>query len=82
MKKPTKGQIQRARRNSRKYLKAICEKCGEKKALTIHHLIPLSLKIVVRPFNCITLCRDCHKETEKRVQLKRLKIQKLKKVII
>jgi len=53
------------REYSKKYLKDKCEICGTKKGLTIHHLVPLNVAIILLEENCQTLCFDCHAEIEK-----------------
>jgi hypothetical protein len=45
---------------SRPYLKDNCKVCGSNNKLSIHHIIPLSIAIVINEKNCKTLCRKCH----------------------
>ena len=52
------------RQRSRKYLEDKCEKCDSTERLTIHHVVPLSKKILVKKKNCRTLCLSCHREIE------------------
>lgn len=57
------------REKSKKFLKDHCEQCGRHKnflkqegiKLTIHHKIPLRVKVVVNEENCVTLCEECHR---------------------
>ena len=37
-----------------------CSECGSKKKLTLHHIIPKSLKGKSTKENLIVLCRNCH----------------------
>ena len=48
------------RGKSQQFMKDKCEKCGSTENLTIHHVIPLSKKIIISEANCVTLCRSCH----------------------
>ena len=43
---------------------AICPKCGERKALTKHHVYPKRYKAFSRRKVYVWLCRDCHDELE------------------
>ena len=51
-------------KSRRKYLMSVCEICGSKQNLTIHHTIPLSKKILIDEKNCKTLCLSCHSKIE------------------
>lgn len=48
------------RGKSQQFIKEKCEHCGTRENLTIHHVIPLSKKIIISESNCVTLCRSCH----------------------
>ena len=37
-----------------------CRYCKSKKDLEVHHIIPLSKGGSLKPFNCLTVCKDCH----------------------
>lgn len=37
-----------------------CTKCGSRKRLEVHHIVPLSKGGSPWPKNCKTLCRKCH----------------------
>lgn len=39
-----------------------CAKCGSSENIEIHHMIPLFLGGDTSEFNCIALCRKCHRE--------------------
>ena len=62
------------RDRSKKYLKHNCEVCGisdkelaarvKPERLTIHHIIPLRLKLDISEKNCMTVCRECHDAIE------------------
>jgi hypothetical protein len=55
------------RERSKKYLKHNCEVCGIPDTLaklTIHHIIPLRLKLDISEKNCMTVCRYCHDSIE------------------
>jgi len=63
------------KKKSRRFLKSKCERCGDKKNLTIHHKKPvtcyngilreirtleeLNYRVLTKD-NCQTLCRRCH----------------------
>lgn len=43
-----------------------CQKCGSKKKIELHHIIAVkdSPELIFEPSNVITLCHDCHTQTE------------------
>lgn len=43
-------------------MKKICPKCGEKKTLTAHHIVPL--RVFKKSKATIGLCKTCHRELE------------------
>lgn len=66
------------RQRSRRFLKSYCERClkesqDPKKHFTIHHIVPLSEKILITPENCQTLCYECHVDIEKEKNIERMK---------
>ena len=64
--KTCKDRIQNGRtRNTDRYKKEACEKCGETKELYLHHILPLNWGGGFEEENCITLCKKCHLETHK-----------------
>lgn len=42
----------------------ICQYCGKKQSIEVHHIIPRNIKIDNHPSNLITLCKSCHIKIE------------------
>lgn len=58
------------RKKTLKFIKTYCEKCGtENGELDVHHIIPLSKEENIDITNCQTLCKKCHVEHHKLVNL-------------
>lgn len=47
-----------------------CDKCGATEDLYLHHIIPISWGGKSNPENCITLCKECHEKTHKKLAKK------------
>ena len=45
--------------------KYICQYCGKKRSIEVHHIIPRNVEIDNSLENLITLCRECHPKVEK-----------------
>ena len=45
--------------------KYICQYCGEKRSIEVHHIMPRRIEIDNHPYNLITLCKSCHHKVEK-----------------
>ena len=43
----------------------ICQYCGERNAIQVHHILPRRIEIDNHPDNLITLCNKCHPKVEK-----------------
>ena len=54
------GQRYRLRKNT-------CDRCGDIERLVLHHIVPVSWGGKSTPENCITLCKDCHEKTHKKL---------------
>jgi len=54
----------RIRELSKRYLKDKCELCPTTEYLTIHHLVPLNVAVIMLGENCQTLCKTCHIEVD------------------
>jgi len=48
----------------RKRDKYICQYCGKKRSIEVHHIMPRHIKIDNHPDNLITLCKSCHIKVE------------------
>ena len=48
----------------------VCDKCGSKEDLYLHHIMPISWGGNSIPENCITLCKDCHEKVHKKLSQK------------
>lgn len=45
--------------------KYICQYCGKKRSIEVHHIMPRRIEIDNYPYNLITLCKSCHHKVEK-----------------
>lgn len=42
-----------------------CDKCGSSNDLRLHHLVPIAWGGLTSKENCVTLCKECHKEAHR-----------------
>lgn len=65
-----RGQLNRAKKRIYKKTGGVCSCCGETfpiDALSIHHIIPVSVKprLIAKESNLQLMCEDCHVEYHK-----------------